>query len=716
MLTHEAFTNGFVCSSCGKSFQPSELMSRETIGVGHVSDAYVAGGGSGGNVFQAGNVLNCFRIDSVLGYGSFGSVYRATDLILNRTVALKIPRFTDIDNSHLKVLIREARVVAKLRHPNIVAVHEVRNFGKHFYLVSDCIDGISLKEVNSTVRFECEEIATLISKLAHAVHYAHANGVIHRDLKPANVIVDAFGEPYLTDFGIAFHELSDSSNDDRQVVGTPAYMAPEQAFSDFTIPNPQLDVFSLGVMLHELLFGHLPGREQFPTQSASIVEDEDTNVPDGLRLICEKAIAEDPVQRYSSAAQLAHALDHFNQAVNAEQNVQQRITPAIENKGFLNRRSAVRNVAAAAAIAAMFLLILFPFFSSLSNYFVSTASDSVEVESVGSQKRKVTIQLLANKEVLDSVERIEISKCETNIDYGLIKNEVVSTRRPSQFFSELLKPGAYRVTVFGKDLLHAANRDVPDSSEQSFSWKPLKLNLAVVGEGDTIKLGPNELVKVDGGIFEFGSEHYRHPATQELLFPFVEKQVDDFYISKSEVTVREFKAVLGFVPDEMSARYPEGVPNDIPVTNVSFEFAQQYCECVGGRLPKLVEYVYVASNRGETTYPWGNTPPAVVRLDSGKIEIKDDVSRLDRRIKGLYSSVVEWTIDINMPLVTGLSQRSQIMLREIASRSRVVVGGTLSCLKSQDEERVKAMKGVRCFGSMQISRTPDSHQGFRVYR
>lgn len=705
-LSRNAFYTGFVCSSCSKVFEPSTLMAHETKGPGHSDIASIASLDNG-LVVKQGEVLDCFQIESELGRGSFGSVFLAKDLVLNRQVALKIPRVVHLDNAHVQLLFREAQLVAKLRHPNIVAVHEIRNSGGEIYIVSDFIDGITLKEMNSVVQFGLDEVVSLMVKLAHAAHYAHSRGVIHRDLKPANVLVDKFGEPYITDFGIAFHELSSEEgfHSNSQAVGTPAYMAPEQAFSGFAKPSAQLDVFALGVILFELLHGELPieGRDlRLSTNRCS------RDVPDQLQQICTKALAFDVGNRHSTAMELAEELEFFQENQLDGKLARQNPTPA----PLQGMSVGLIKLSIAVLIGFILLATWIGFTAAPEN-----AKPMAELDGVDLGRSSVRLQLKGSEKLLRSVDRIEIYKADVDIDYGLAKSKIVAECGPGGSLTKRLGQGSYRLGVFGaKGAMHFATRNIKDVASSPIKWKPLVLPPPIKTGEDEIELGPEQLVKIDEGTFEFGSEHYEDPRTQKLLYPFVRQTVKQFYVSKREVTVGNFQKVMGFIPDSMKACFPDGnVPADVPVTHVAFEMAEKYCEKIGARLPTLVEYVFLASNFGETKFPWGEHEPKVARCASGGCVIENDFLLQDPRIEGLYSSVLEWTTDINIPNTDGLNLAAKEMLREIACRSRVVVGGTLSEIRSGDADRIRGMKGVRAFGSIETE-NPGFHQGFRVYR
>jgi formylglycine-generating enzyme required for sulfatase activity len=251
-----------------------------------------------------------------LGAGGAGSVYLAHDTVLDRRVALKVPHFPHGSGPEvLQRFLREAQLAARLDHPNICRVYDVGQINGVHYLAMAYVEGQPLaRRIDPAKPMPGRELASLVRKLALALQEAHAQGVIHRDLKPSNVMIDRHGEPVIMDFGLAF---SQQSQDERLTasglpLGTPAYMPPEQADGDLQAIGPHSDVYSLGVILYELLTGRLP----FTQQVLKKVRSEEPPRPSAVRpevdpvleAICLKAMAKKPEARYASMAELAAAL------------------------------------------------------------------------------------------------------------------------------------------------------------------------------------------------------------------------------------------------------------------------------------------------------------------------------------------------------------------------------------------------------------------------
>ncbi len=258
-----------------------------------------------------------FQIRARLGAGAFGTVYRAYDPQLEREVALKVPNPGTLGDPNLvERFLREARAAAKLRHPHIVPIHDAGHDGTHYYIASAFIEGRPLARAINDEPFTFEQCARIVRQLAEALAYAHEQGIVHRDVKPSNVMLDAKGEAHLMDFGLAHrHEAGSQLTQEGDVIGTPAYMAPEQAEGKQGKALPASDQYSLGVVLYELLCGRRP----FEGPPAAVIHQAihadpqaprgiNTSVSRDLETICLKAMAKRVEERYTSCLELADDL------------------------------------------------------------------------------------------------------------------------------------------------------------------------------------------------------------------------------------------------------------------------------------------------------------------------------------------------------------------------------------------------------------------------
>jgi serine/threonine-protein kinase len=286
------------------------------------------------------------------------TVYRAFDPISNREVAIKILPRDMLDNLVTRARFkREIKLIASLEHPAIVPVYDVGGEDNHQpYFVMRYMSGGSLTEMIQKGRFSLRDAALVIERLASALDHAHSRGVIHRDIKPDNVLFDASNNPYISDFGVAKFTESMVSSTNQEVIGTPAYISPEQALGEDV--DHRADIYGLGAMLYEMLTGERPfGKDTIIGLALQHVNDPVPNIlnlrpdlPGEVDVIIKKAMAKNRENRYGTALEMAHDL---NKAAYEGEPTLQKI-PALVDRQVAPARASNRG----AWIAAGFLLLL----------------------------------------------------------------------------------------------------------------------------------------------------------------------------------------------------------------------------------------------------------------------------------------------------------------------------------------------------------------------
>jgi WD40 repeat protein/tRNA A-37 threonylcarbamoyl transferase component Bud32 len=301
-----------------------------------------------------------YEIVGELGRGGMGVVYKARQLKLNRLVALKmILAGGHVGDDQMARFRREAEAVAQLQHPGIVQIYEVGEQDGLPFFSLELIEGGSLADKLAGMPLPPGEAAALLEPLARAVQAAHERGIIHRDLKPANVLLTAAGAPKVTDFGLAKRvEVGGNLTATGAVLGTPSYMAPEQASGDGRRVGPAADVYALGALLYECLTGRPPFQGPTPVDTLLQVVSEEPvppsrlqpKVPRDLETICLKCLHKDPARRYESAAAVADDLARFQ----AGQPIRARPSTTPERVlKWMKRRPALAALVAVSGVACL---------------------------------------------------------------------------------------------------------------------------------------------------------------------------------------------------------------------------------------------------------------------------------------------------------------------------------------------------------------------------
>ncbi len=590
--------------------------------------------------------LGQYKIVSLIGKGGMAAVYKATQASINRTVAIKVlPRSLMHDDTFMERFRREAEVVARLEHFHILPIYDYGEYDGMPFIVMRYLEGGTVQDRIKQGALSWQEIVRITSHVAEALDYAHNRNVVHRDIKPSNIMLDAEGNAYLADFGIAKVQEGTSQLTGSGIVGTPAYMAPEQ--SEPGLPTPSMDVYALGCTVYEMITGRVPYVADTPIaqilmhiqQPVPSLLDFDPQIPAEIDDVVRRAMAKNPADRYQTAGQFSRALQTVAATVGDMQRSPQQMSTTTATLPGAPSPAAPTRKGTAAPLPATAMAQTKPRRSLL---IIGGGIVAVVMVVVGIV---VTLSIVGGR---GKVQANATATSEGATRQAMLAEEALPTSTPTVTATPTKTPTP---TVTEALLTSTPTQTLPPTETPTATPLPQIAYLRGV-----------PMVLVPEGPFIMGVDDLNAPPRER---PAHEVYLSAFYIDQTEVTNQYYRACVEGGGCQRPAFTALMIWDDYfdnerfnlyPVAFISWDEAQNYCRWRGGHLPteaqweKAALYDPVTSEKREL-FPWGPYNPDLFYANFGSnIGRPEPVAQRPGGISpvGAYDmagNMIEWVYD-----------------------------------------------------------------------